>query len=204
MNMKKLIAGVMAAMLVVSSGMTSVFAASSKTDLVEITKVYDGAGEDVDYTLEAIDEDVRLTEEEAAEIIGDVEASELTILWQRDVKAEKLPATIEFRIDALEDNQDVYVFHYKDGEWMIEAKGAGKDISCKFDDLSPVALVAKNGGKRFEVTPEQAGDTGRADAENVPTGDNASIYFWGALMAVAAVGTGVTIFAAKKVRKQDE
>ena len=148
-------------------------AAGSKSDVVEVVKAVDADGADVTVTLGEVSGVPLLTEEIAAEKIGGgVKAAELTVLWQKDITASKLPATLTFAASGVSADQEIYVFHYE-GDWVDVEEGKGSTITHTFSDLSPVGLVVRKPANQ-QTTPGQT-DTNTP----VPTGDHTSIALWG-------------------------
>ena len=181
---------VLACALILGMGV-KVSAAGSKTDLVEITSATKD-GQDVDYT--AIPVDVTpLTEELAsaelkAKSVKTIEASQLKVLWQKDVDA---PAGTKFGFSVTDfDGQTVYAFHWnaQTENWDYVDKGTAPSLEITFPDLSPIGLVAE--------LPEEAG------GETPATGDDSNITLWIGVMAVAAAGAVGTVLYSKKRKNE--
>ena len=165
-------------------GMTIMAAAGSMSDVVEITKAVDADGNDDAVTVGEIAKDVPLLTEEiaAAEINDGVKPEELAVLWQKDVTAAKLPATLTFKANGVKDNQLVYVFHWNGEKWELITSGKGSTVEATFTDLSPVGIVSRV-----------------AEEEVPPTGDRSNVMLWGALMLAAAAGlVGVGFYSRKR------
>lgn len=145
--MKRIVCLILAVMMA-SLLSVSAFAAGSVSGTVEISKAVDAQGKDV--SLETADSTVLLTVPVAAQIAKQDE-SKLAILWQKDIKASALPATLTFNV-AGTDNLTLYVFHYNGTEWVIEATGKGPTVTAAFNSLSPVALVVQSDGGG-EISP---------------------------------------------------
>ena len=157
-----------------------------------------GATSPVEVKVSAVDEDGKedaltvgeiasdvplLTEQIAAEVINDgVTPEELAVLWQKDITAAKLPATLTFEAAGVKDDQSLYVFHFNGEAWELIETGKGAKVTATFDSLSPVGLVS------------------RVAKEDVPpTGDRSNVVLWGALMLVAAAGlVGVGLYSRKR------
>ncbi len=171
--------------LVMVFGVSVASLAASKSDVVELIKVADESGTDVEYTLEQVEgsEYPILTEPKAAEKIGNVEAKDLAVVWQSIVTAPT-PAVLTFNVPGSAD-QTVYVFHHDGNDWELVGTYTGTTISHTFADLSPVGIVVKG-----NTAPETT----------TPTGDNANVALWGILMVVAAAGAFGTIAYSKKRR----
>ena len=181
--MKKLLSVVVA--LVVVLGLTSTaFAAGSVSDVVDV-KGTDANGAAVELTIADMDQnaDPWLTVEEAAEIIGEgTQPSELAIPWQKDVTAATTPVTLTFTASGVTSSQTIYLFHYKDGAWAIEASAAGAEVSAEVDSTSPFALVIKTPAK-------EAG-------KSADTGENNAVPF--ALAVVIAAGALAVVLNSRK------
>ncbi len=167
-------------------GMTIMAAAGSMSDVVEITKAVDADGNDDAITISEMDKEAPLLTEEiaAAEINDGVKPEELAVLWQKDVTAAKLPATLTFKANGVKDNQMVYVFHWtaEKEKWELITSGKGSTIEATFTDLSPVGIVSRV-----------------AEEEVPPTGDRSNVMLWGALMLAAAAGlVGVGFYSRKR------
>ena len=175
--------------LVMVFGVSVAAFAASKSDVVEIVKAVDANGAEVTTTLGEVSGAPLLTEEIAAEEIGNVEAKELTVLWQKEVTASALPATLTFEASGVSADQNIYVFHYNGTKWELVASGKGATIAATFESLSPVGIVAQN-----------ATNQGTTDQTTTPTGDNSHVALWGILMVVAACGAVGTIVYSKKRR----
>lgn len=139
--MKKILTSIVTALTVFTFGMASVFAAGSMQGVVEITGSTDSTGADNAYTVTETTVPM-LTAEIAASVIGNVQASELRVIWQRDISAETTPATLSFNVGGT-DGQTVYVFHWNGSAWELVTSGAGPAVTATFSSLSPVGIVAK-------------------------------------------------------------
>lgn len=171
--MKKMISLALCFMLVMSMLCMTAFAAGSKTDAVEVDS-------DVEVTVE--DTTVALLTEEIAAAVSGEDAKELKVLWQKDLHAETLPATITFNVDGT-DGEDLLVFHYNGTEWELVGRGKGPAVTVTFTDLSPVGLVHKKA-----TTP--SGPISPA------TGLGAGIYV--ACAVLAAAGSAAALVAKKE------
>ena len=190
MILKKIISSILAGSMIFACGAVPAFAQGSITDVVEIVRVYDENEAEVSYEVSDIAPEIPvLTEEKAASLIDGATADELSVLWQKDVKVEAAPATIEFSVAGIDDDTEVYVFHYVDEEWKLEASGKGKSINAKFDSFSPIAVAVKNASaiQKTDSNPE--------------TGDKQNALLWGGLMLIAICGAAGTIYYAKRREK---
>lgn len=176
--MKKVMAIVLTLMLVVSLGCVAASAESgSKTDVVEIISAKDAAGNDIDY--EVTETSIPwLTEEIASRVPGtNAPASDLLVLWQKDITAASLPATLTFRVAGMA-GKDIFVYHHNGSEWELITKGVGTDVTATFADLSPVGIV-------YHKTGGTGGNTG--DNVSPPTGMGIAIYAACGIFAAAGV-----------------
>lgn len=168
-------------------GLSSIaYAAGSKSDVVEITKAVDKDGKKVTYKVSKSKAHTPLTEKIASEVleadgIETVPASQLKVLWEKELTASKTPATFTFDVSGTK-GKTLYVFHWNGSEWEYVDKGTGTSVTATFDDLSPVGIVMK-----LDKAPTPK------------TGDDSNIALWAGIMAVAAAGAaGTAIFRAKR------
>ena len=181
--MKKMLKGLagFAMMLVLVIGVVgTVFAATSKSDGVEITAEgeFDIAEKDGDWTL--------LTVEKAAELIGGgVQASELKIVWQKEIFSDF--NTMTFTVDGVAAPQKTYVFHnsWDDGDvWSLIGGAEGPTYTATFPHLSPVAVVV------YTPSGSSGGDT------SPKTGEANALLF--IALAAIALGSVTAVVVAKK------
>ena len=185
--MKKIVSVAVAALLLVAVCGLSV-AATSKSDLGELTKAVDGSGNDVAVTEAAVDAAVLLNEETAlnvahaaSELTDVADPNKLTIVYQKDITATTTPITLTFTVSGKAAPTQLYVFHYTSGAWKLEGSGPAPTVTVTVGSVSPFAVVA-------------------VDQTTAPsTGDNSHVFLWGSLMVVAALGAvGLGIFAKRK------
>ena len=168
-------------------GLSSIaYAAGSKSDVVEITKAVDKDGNKIDYTVSKSKAHTPLTEEIASKVLEDdgietVPASQLKVLWEKELTASKTPATFTFDASGT-DGKTLYVFHWNGSEWEYVDKGTGTTVTATFDDLSPVGLVVK---LDKAATPK--------------TGDDTNMWLWVAIMLAAGLELASLIYV--RVRK---
>lgn len=204
--------GLMLALTLVFS-MTVFAAAASKSELVEITKVVDADGNAVGFTVSDVgDADIQFNAaialkaaHEAGEL-DDVENSkELTVLWCRDIKADKLPVDITFTAEGVKAPTILLAYHWNGSKWELVAQSEAPEVTAHFDDLSPVGLVSYTPEAEVpgETTPGEVtpGDDDGGDVAPSDTGDHSHIYLWGALMAAAGAGAAGLFFYGKKRRE---
>jgi len=145
--------------LLAVSVLGTAFAAPSTSATAEVTSAVDSEGQEVNLTYSDVPTTVLLTEQIAAREVEE-SASELTVVWQRDITSDVLPVTITFAVDGVEADQPIYVYHYNGTSWDLVGEGQGSSITVTFTDLSPVGLVvagtvaAGDGG-----TSPKTGDT---------------------------------------------
>lgn len=182
---------VLACALILGMGV-KVSAAGSKTDVVEITSATkDGA--EVEFSAVEIGDNVpELTAEIAsaelkAKSIKEVDASQLEVLWQKDVDA---PAGTKFGFSVSGfDGQTVYAFHWSGSNWDYVAQGTAPEFEITFPDLSPIGLVVE------KPATEPGGET-------PDTGDSSNMPLWIGVMAVAAAGAVGTMLYSKKRKNE--
>ena len=175
--MKKLLRVTLVLAMVLCLSITA-FAAGSTTDVAGVAKAVDSNGNEVQIT--AADSSVKLTAEDAAAIIKDVAAKDLSVVYLQDLSADVTPVTITFSVAGATAKDTVYVFHYNGTSWDLVAKCAGNAVSATFDSLSPVALVLEKG----------ASDTGTSPK----TGEQMMVLYSGIVIALA----GAVAFTAYK------
>lgn len=183
--MKKILTTIVTATTVIMMAFASVFAADSSTGLVEITGSTDANGSSVAYTSSETTVPL-LTPEIAASITGD-SPSELTVVWQKDLSADTLPATFTFNANGTA-GQTVYVFHFNGSAWELITTGVGPTVTATFTSLSPVSIVAKS-------TSASAPAVTDASTTSPATGDS---MFYIALATLAVVGSAAFVVVTKK------
>ena len=144
----------------------SVFAAPSKSDVVELTIAVDENGEEVAYTVEETTIPLLSTviaADECNEEGVETTAADLTVLWQKDITAEKLPVTLTFHVDGT-DGIPLYVFHWNGSEWELITVGEGPDVEATFTSLSPVAVVADTTRPATDIESPKTGVAGSGTA----------------------------------------
>jgi hypothetical protein len=161
-----------------------VYASPSPERLVNITSCVDKDGNPVHLNESDVPGGIpALTVILAEELNGreDDNAGALTILWQRELTASKLPAVITFNAIGTE-NCMLYIYHYNGTEWEFLGKGQGPSITQEFTSLSPVAIAVRAGNP-------------------ANTGDNSHLILWVSLMLMAgSVSIGLFFFGRKKHR----
>ena len=139
--MKKLFSIVFTLALVLALS-ASVFAAPSQEDKVEVVTAKDKNGTVITATLTGSAK--TLTEEEAADVIGETAA---TIIDIQDVSVPDgtaFPVTIEFSVDGVTSDMTVYCLHWNGSSWdKLEAIAGDGTVTCTFTSLSPVAFVTE-------------------------------------------------------------
>lgn len=170
------------------------FAATSMSNVSEIAEAVDEDGEEVEITVSESTGTALLTEVIAADVIEDVEsvenveASELTVLWQKDLHAETLPVTITFHVAGTA-GLPLYVYHYNGTSWDLIATGTGEDITATFDSLSPVGIVVKK-----PIGNNNTGNNGSTSDKTGTTNTSAI-----ALAIALAAGAAAVVTYRKKV-----
>ena len=150
----------------------------------EVKLIYE-SGVNADEIIDSI----LLDAETAAAVDSELKADELTVIWQKNIVAtdsvgEQItgkPVTITFKVENVGDADKIYVFHYKNGAWVIEFVGeeGASEVTVEFKDgLSPVALVLQS------VIPQ--------------TGDNSELMLWASVFVLAAACTAVAAKPRKK------
>ena len=141
--MKKFFTTLLSSLVIVCITAASVLAAGSTEDVVDITSGTDSNGNDVNYAITEVDAAVpALTVEKASALTG-VPASELKILWQKDITSDVLPATFTFNVNGADADTEVFSFHYNGSDWELMNKATGTSITTTYTSLSPVAVVIR-------------------------------------------------------------
>lgn len=141
--MKKFFTTLLSSLVIVCITAASVLAAGSTEDVVDITSGTDSNGNNVNYAITEVDAAVpALTVEKAAALTG-VPASELKILWQKDITSDVLPATFTFNVNGADADTEVFSFHYNGSDWELMNKATGTSITTTYTSLSPVAVVIR-------------------------------------------------------------
>lgn len=136
---------------------TTVFAAGSKSDAVEIAGAVDSNGNKA--TVTESETTTAVITEEIAKQVGSIteDAKNLSVVYQKDLSSDVLPVTITFTVDGTA-GQTLYVFHHNGGAWELVASGKGPSVSATFTSLSPVAVVStagsSSGGNGQTTSPE--------------------------------------------------
>ena len=94
----------------------TVFAAGSKSDVVEVEAKADGASK-----------------------IDGAKEEEMDVIWQKDITSKTLPVDLTFKV-SLDKGQEGYVYHYTDGDWQLVGK---VNASITFSSLSPVGVAVR-------------------------------------------------------------
>lgn len=159
--MKRTFIMIMTVVLVIALCCTSVFAAGSKTDIVEIISAVDLEGNDVavtetDTSIPWLTEEIAASKDEVPEA-----AKELCVLYQKDLTSETLPVIITFKVEGL-DGEKLYVFHHNGTDWEVITEGVGPTVEATFTSLSPVAVVSavkttEGGGEQSPTTGSTMG-----------------------------------------------
>ena len=146
----------------------------------KITEISDN----VDATVKA---DVQKKETLKA-ALGSAYAEGMEVVAVKEVKAEKLPATITFAVSGVTANTKVAVLHYNGAKWEADTvkgvKAGNGTITATFTELSPVAFVVDKS--------TVSGNTGKTSPK---TGE--------ASMATVAVVALVAVVAAVGLRKKE-
>ena len=147
--------------------------------------VTDKDGKEVSFTKKELDKAAQLDKKTAVEKNPNVRAEdEIDILWQKDVTVPEgtaFPVTLNFEVSDVESGQQLYVYHFEDGEWKLVGTGLNGKVSAKVESMSPFAVAAKNA----KASPQ--------------TGDS-SVAVWAAL-AVCAAAIGAAAFITGRKRR---
>ncbi len=147
--------------------------------------VTDKDGKEVSFTKKELDKAAQLDKKTAVEKNPNVRAEdEIDILWQKDVTVPEgtaFPVTLNFEVSDVESGQQLYVYHFEDGEWKLVGTGLNGKVSAKVESMSPFAVAAKNA----KASPQ--------------TGDS-SVAMWAAL-AVCAAAIGAAAFITGRKRR---
>lgn len=140
--MKKVMTSIVTALTVFTFCVASVFAAGSTGDVVDITSCTDGDSNTVAYTVSQVDSAIPPLTIPIASSLNGVPENELRILWQMDVTAASLPATITYHANGTE-GRTLYSFHWNGSAWELMNSATGPSITTTYQDLSPVGLVVR-------------------------------------------------------------
>ena len=141
--MKKLLSSVLVLVMALSLFCVTAFAAPSTSTVAEVASAKDKNGNDVVVTEAGeVASDVAITTAIAADKGAKEAASELKVLWQKDLTVpEGTTFPIDITFKAAGNTGAIYVFHYEDGAWVKVGEGTGETVTATFNSLSPVALV---------------------------------------------------------------
>ncbi|MCQ2516233.1 MAG: hypothetical protein MJ094_05160 [Saccharofermentans sp.] len=196
--MKKLLTTVVTAATVVMMAFASVFAAGSATELAGVLTATDGNGNAINTVCAPSDVPL-ISPEIAASITGD-NAADLTVLWQKNITATSLPATLTFGANGTDGNT-LYVFHYNGSAWELVATGVGPTVTATFTSLSPVAIVRKATGAGAApvapVAPAADATTPVADPATTSPATGSSVLVM-AISTLAVAGSAAFVVATKK------
>ena len=155
---------------------------------VVLVSVKDKSGEKVAFEAKKVDEDPQLDKKTAVKLTPNVNyEEEIDIRWQRNVTVPEgttFPVTLEFKVDDVEPEQEIYVYHYDGKEWKLVATGKNGKVSAKLDKLSPISLAVNT-----------------ADLV-AKTGDTNQVFLWGALAVAALAAVVILVFTGKKRREE--
>jgi len=190
---KATVALVLALVMMLGLG-TTALAAASPAEPVIVTP-----GEGAKATVDDKAKDVPdLTEEIAAKEIDGKEAKDLQVLWQKDVKADKLPTELTFTASGVSSERTLYLFHWNGTKWEKIDQGKAPSITHKFGEgeLSPVGLVVD---KAASSSNTDGNKTPATNSNSPKTGDTRSTMLWASLMVVAAAGAiGTAVYSKKR------
>ncbi|MCQ2483598.1 MAG: hypothetical protein MJ153_08945 [Clostridia bacterium] len=191
--MKKLISLIISLSMICSIGF-AVLAAGSPDGVVDVSGGKDADGNSIEVTIE--DTDVPLCTPEIASRLTGVPASELKLLWQKNLSSETLPATFTFTCNGTDD-KPLYVIHYNGSDWELITSGTGPSVTATFTDLSPVALFV-----REAETPTATPAADGADKPTSPkTEDNSNVSLLLIIAVIAASAALITKLSARKFEK---
>lgn len=182
--MKRLFTVAVAILTVMTLGVTTLFAAGSTTDVVEVTGAKDANGNDV--AVEVTDTSIPWLTVEIASSLNGVPANELRILWQKDISAETLPVSLTFNANGT-DGQELYVYHWNGSAWELITSGKGSSITATFNSLSPVGLVVR-----------VPADTTSTDKTETSPKTGESYVLPTAIIALVVVASAAYVVATKK------
>ena len=161
-----------------------------KDERVRIVSAKDKNGEAVSYKKDELAKTALLTKKIAVEKNPYVGAeSEIEILWQKDVTVPGgtvLPVTLDFEVSGVKAEQELYVYHYEDGDWKLVGTGKDGKVSTSLESFSPITVVAKN----LVKAP--------ANTQAPKTGDTGAVVLWACLTVCSAAA--VLVLAKKRER----
>lgn len=184
--MKKILTTIVTVATVVMVACASVFAAGSSTGLTEIASAVDANGNPIETTVS--ESSVPMISPEIAAEVAEEDAAAMMLVWQRDVTASVLPATITFNINGTE-GQELYVFHWNGSAWELITTGEGPAVTATFTSLSPIAIVAK------QPVAEAAEETVEEEATSPETG---STVLLASLATLSVAGSSAFVVAKKE------
>lgn len=161
--MKRKIAGLLAALMVLSVG-TTAFAASTDTeDIVTPVSVEGVAVSAVKAPAGLIKEVVKVKDDVAATAKAEADKTEgASLLAVMDIVTNYepgKPVEITFSVEGINEGDNIQVLHFTNGEWeKVDVSSVGKGtVTAKFTSLSPVAIVklpaTNNGGTDGNKAP---------------------------------------------------
>ena len=171
--MKKLLAVVVAVVMVLAMGVTAFAAGSPDGKNVQISGDVAGYAES----------SVKLDAPTAAGIIGNgTTAAQVAVVYNGDITTTKTPATLSFTVNNSAAPQKLYVFHYVNGAWKIEGSGDPKTVTITVDSASPFAVVVWSPAG----TPAKPGTSPKTGETNAVAIVLASVLAAGAVAFVVA------------------
>lgn len=198
--MKKFLTTLLSTLAIVSICATSVFATGSTEDLVDITSGVDSNNNKVTYSVSDVDAAVPALTAEVASAATGVPASELKVLWQKDLTSDTLPATFTFNVNGADATTEVYSFHWNGSAWELMNKATGTSITTTYTSLSPVGIVirvkaASAANTNDDNKPATTPSTG---ATSPKTGDSIVLYTSISVVVIACSAAFVVAATSKK------
>lgn len=194
--MKKFLTSLISTVVILCVGAASVLAVGSTEDVVEITGATDSQGNSVQFEMK--DTSIPwLTSEIVSALSGDP-ASEIKVLWQKDLTAETLPATFTYNCNGT-DGQKLYSCHWNGSAWELMNTGVGPTITTTYTSLSPVGVAVRVPASNANTDSNHgAGSTTSNDSTSPKTGDNLATYVTLSAVVIACSAAFVVVVTSPK------
>lgn len=193
---KKVVSAAMAVVLALSVSVGA-FAASSKSNISEVSSVKAADGTTIQNTqiVRSANAATEVTADQAkAAISGSAASDTVSVLDQFDLSASKdittsqFPLTITFNVPGITKDMNVKVLHFENNAWKDVTVSVGDgSVTAKFSSLSPVAIV--------KLAPAST-TTGGSGATSPKTGETGRTAL--AVGALLAASVGIALIAKKK------
>lgn len=184
-KMLKAVSGFAVACLLVIGICATVFAAGSQSDGTNVTS--DNAA----FVANPNAAEVQMDEATARQLTTKTDGTVAVYNWDM-YTTDGSAATVTFNPKGATAAQTLYVYHFKNGSWHLEAQGVGPTVTTTFNDFSPVALVVYTAGQ--SPTP---GPTPTPTPTPSPKTGEVDYVLFAALAALLAGGIAVAVAVRK-------